>query len=301
VIEFVGQLAIDATKGNQTASVSNVTRSLFDSVSLQQRLVVDFTIYALYSGSEPLFNLYAALDPHFQDPTSRWYKWLSTADTVFVPLSPEPVAPSQDASIQSVSNSSGSTGIPGGTIAVVTILAVASLAVGIAASIYSIRQYHRNLYGQELASPRENSEGFGSYSQDEGVEVQHEYQQQDIPAVPVMKAKNPLLSRSISEYDNTSAQSRMVSPNSPNSLEMGKAVPIQEIMKKHPKMIDDKKNDDKWNHIQLKKSEIRLDPPTANSIINVPVTKKTEPKYQDPRHIGSLLDTNVRTIVKYLF
>jgi hypothetical protein len=293
VVEFVGQLSIDATNTNKTAS-SNVTRALFENLSLQQRLVVDFSIYALYSGPESLFDLYTVLDPLFQDPTSRWYKWLSTADSVFAPLSPEPSTTAQDASIQSASNSSGSAGVPGGTIAVVTLLAIASLAVGIAASIYSIRQYRRNLYGQELTSPRESCEGFGSYSQDEGVEVRHEYQQ-DIPVAPVPKTKNPLLSRSASADDNTSAQSWMKPPNSPNSLEMGKTIPIQEIMKKHPKALDDKKKGDAWNHIQLNKSESRIDPPTANSIINVPTAKKTESKFQDPRQIGSLLDTNVRT------
>ena len=296
VVEFVGQLVIDATNTNNTAT-NNATRTLFDNLSLQQRLVVDFTIYALYSGSESLFDLYTVLDPFFQDHTSRWFKWLSTADTVFAPLSPEPTAPAQDNSIQSDSKSNGSAGVPGGTIAVVTLLAVASLAVGIAASIYSIRQYRRNLYGQELTSPRGSCEGFGSYSQDEGIEVQHNFQPefQTAPApMPVPKTRNPLLSRSASA-DDTSAQSWMKPPNSPNSLEMGKAIPIQEIMKKHPRALDEKKKDDTWNHIQFNKSESRIDPPTANSVINVPITKATERKFQDPRHIGSLLDTNVRS------
>jgi hypothetical protein len=295
IIEFVGQLAIDATDFNKTR-FNNETRELFDNVFLQQRLVVDFTMYALYSGSEALFDLYGTLDPYFQDPTSRWFKWLSTADSVFAPLSPEPSTSSQAGSIQSVSASSGRTGVSGGTIATVTILAVAALAVGIAASIYSIRQYRLNLYGQELTSPRDSCEGFGSYSQDEGVEVQQEIIQQDISAAPVPKTKNPLLSRSASADDTTSAQSRTKPPSSPNSLEMGKAIPIQEIMKKHPRSIDNKKYDDTWDHIQLNKSESKIDPPSANSIINVPVTKKSVPKYQDPRHIGSLLDTNVRTL-----
>ena len=294
VVQFVGQVVIDASTVNSTAS-NNTARKLFDNLSLQQKLVVDFSVFALYSGPEYLFDLNAALDPLFQDPASRWFKWLSTADTVFAPLSPEPTTPAQDASIQSVSNSSGSTGVPGGTIAIVTILALASLAVGIAASIYSIRQYRRNLYGQELSSPRESLGGFGSYSQDEGVEVQQEAFHQEVPVAPFPKTKNPLLSRSASADETTSAQSWMKPPNSPNSLEMGKAIPIQEIMNKHPKLLDGNKKDDAWNHIQLNKSESRIDPPTANSVINVPIAKKAEPKFQDPRLIGSLLDTNVCT------
>lgn len=288
VVQFVGQIVIDVSNANKTTT-TNVTRMLFDSLSLQQKLVVDFSVYALYSGPDNLFDLNAALDPLFHDPSSRWFKWLSTADAVFAPLSPESTIPEEDASLESGSDSNATAGVPGGTIAVVTILAVASLAVGIAASIYSIRQYRRNLYGQELLSPRESIEGFGTYSQEEVVEVQQKVQQ-DVIVVP--KPRNPLLSRSASA-DDTSAQSWMKPPNSPNSLEMGKAIPIPEIMKKNPRPLEENRKDDSWINIQLNKSESRIDPPTANTFINVPTKKPLERKFEDPRQIGSLLDTNV--------
>lgn len=285
VVQFVGQVVIDVSNANNTAS-KNMTRSLFDSLSLQQKLVIDFSVYAIYSGPESLFNLNAAVDPFFQDPTSRWYTWLSTADTVFAPLSPEPPTPEQDNSIESDSSPNAATGVRGGTIAIVTILAVASLAVGIAASIYSIRQYRRNLYGQEL----NDVDDLGTFSRDELVEIQQFSHQEKEPEPVVPKARNPLLSRSASA-DDTSAQSWMKPPNSPNSLEMGKAVHIQEIMKKNPISFEDKRKDE----VMKRKSERRIDPPTANTVaaINVPNTVTNERKFQDPRQIGSLLDTNV--------
>jgi hypothetical protein len=287
VVQFIGQVVIDASNMNSTTS-KNATRLLFDNLSLQQNLVVDFSVSALYSGSDNLFNLKSSLNPYFQDPNSRWFKWLSTADTVFTPLSPQSLPNGDKASVESAPNAKADSGVPGGTIAVVTILALASLAVGIAASIYAIRQYRRNTYGQELISPRQSSEGFGSYAED-NIEIE----QQGHRAI-VSKSNSSLRSQLNGDADNASVQSWMKPPTTPNSLEMGKAIPIAEILKKNPRAVENKEEqEDSWNHIQPNKSENRLDPPTANSIVNAPINKTNDRKFQDPRQIGSLLDTNV--------
>jgi hypothetical protein len=287
-VDFIGQIVIDVSNAKSNAT-NNATRTLFEGLSLQQKLVVDFSVSAQYSGPDNMFDLSAAVDPSFQDPNSRWYNWLSTADSVFAPLSPDPVPIKENASIESASNPGGNSGAAGGTIAVVSLIAIASLAVGIAASVYSIRQYRRSAYGQELVSPRDDGDGFHSFSHEENIEVQ---QQSHLDLVS--KQEHPSLSKSISIDDNLTAQSWMKPPTTPNSLEMGKAIPIGEIMKKNPRSLDVKKND-AWNHIQLNKSESRIDPPTANSVVNITSKKKTDRAFEDPRQIGSLLDTNVRS------
>jgi hypothetical protein len=284
-VHVIGQLVIDVSNTNSTSS-SNLTRSLFDSLSLEQKLLVDFSVSAMYSGSDDSFDLETELDSYFQDPKSRWLKWLSTADVVFESLSPEPLPEGETDSIVSETDTSNGSGVSGGTVAIVSLLAVAALAVGIAASVFSIRHFRRNAYGQELSSPRLSSEGLGSFIANENVEYHHQQ-------IPFGAKSDLMLKQSNSEDDNAAAVSWRKPPATPNSLELGASIPIDQIMQKNPRSYKEK-DDDIWNHIQPSKSESRIDPPTANSVINVPSREKHDQKLHDPRQMTSLFDTNVR-------
>jgi hypothetical protein len=274
-VQVIGQLVIDISDENSTSS--NSTRSLFSSLSLEQQLLISFSVSAMYSGSDNSFDLLAELDPYFQDIQSQWFKRLSAADDVFLPLVPESSPGGEQGSIESESNPSNGGGVSGGTVTVVSLLAVAALAVGIAASVFSIRHFRTSAYGQELNSPRVTDEGRGRFIVNQN-DVYH-VRQEDVPV------------GSASGDGSETASSLKKPPATPNSLEMGSSIPIDKILHAKPRSFE--KEDDSWINIQPSKSESRIDPPTANSEINVPNRKMQEPKQHDPRSMTSLFDTNV--------
>ena len=278
-VQVIGQLAVDISNENSTSS--NSTRQLFDNLSLEQQLLVQFSVSAVYSGSDNFFDLLSELDPYFQNPQSKWYKWLSAADDIFISLAPESTPDGEPGSIESESNPSSNGGVSSGIVAVVTIVAIAALSVGIAASVFSIRQYRMNTYGLELNSPRMNGEGLGSFIANQNDEY---YAGQS-------GTSDNLIAKSVSGDDIAKASSWMKPPTTPNSLEMGASIPIDKIMEAKPRSFQNE--DDNWMHIQPSRSESRIDPPTANSEINVTHKKKQEPQRKDPRSMTSLFDSNV--------
>jgi hypothetical protein len=282
-VQVIGQLVIDISDENSTSS--NSTRRLFDSLSLEQQLLVSFSVSAMYSGSDNSFDLLAELDPYFQDIQSKWFKRLSAADNVFLPLSPDSIPEGEPGSIESESSPSSGDGVSGRTVAFVSLLAIAALAVGTAASVFSIRHFRQNTYGLELNSPRVNGEGIESFI----VNQNDEYQ---VRREPVSARTDFLLAKSASGDGSDAASSWIKPPATPNSLEMGSSIPIDKILHSKPRSFE--KEDDNWIHIQPSKSESRIDPPTtANSEVNLPNIKSQEPKRHDPRPMTSLFDTNV--------
>lgn len=271
--------------------------------ALKQALAIDFTVLTMYIGSDNDFDLYAALDAEFQDPASRWFVWLSAADVVFEPLAPEPTPEEKAASAaKSELDSQSGSGASNGTVALVSLLAVAALALGIAASVFSVRQYKRNGgYGQELGSPRlsATSSGLGSRIANENIEYHNKQLELDARTDKSKKTKGEV-EKQVEEVEVDSATSSWMNPpTSPNSLENGSTVAFDQIMQNKPRFTEPV--EDRWSHIQPSNSgnhRATKDPPSAESEINFSTATQT---HADPRNMSSLFDNNVSNVGYFRF
>lgn len=296
-VQVSSQTVVDVSNTTKTANATGVGRTLVASpsgLSLSQALVVNFTVTATYIGSDTDFQLHEAVDPSFQDPKSRWLAWLAAADPVFSSLGPEPASGGQGrpAAVQSDLGRKKGGSPTNGTVAIVVVAAVAALALGIAASVFSIRHYKRGGYGNELSSPRltMSSSGLGSRIANEN----SEYHAQELE----IESKADIDANEDANEDEalSTASSWMQPPPSPNSLENGSAVAFDQIMQNNPRRRTEPE-EDRWGHIQPSNSRATVDPPSAESEINFAAERPAAYQQEkDPRATTSLFDTNVRAV-----
>lgn len=299
-----------------TAAVANTTTrrlAIWSELNLAQALQLNLTISGLYFGSDKNFDLHKALAAKFQQaPNSLWFARLAAADGVFASLAPAPAPtganPNGVAATSSAPDSSNN-GLSKSTVAVVSLLAVAALALGVGASVYSIRHYkRRSMYGQELSSPRLSitASSLGSRIANENLEY-HTKQLALESTTPTLFARPKIEEEKeeVQEEEVKVEEIRAVNstesswngqmlPLSPNSLEKGGIVPLDQIMQNKPRLKEPPKPN--WSHVpfSISNNNRAKDPPSADSEINFPSQRRTDQQqHTDSRHISSLADNNV--------
>jgi len=244
----------------------------YQALDIVQRLVLEMDVTADYVGSDIEFELKDFLKDEFIDPFNPdWLTELTSADPVFNGMTTEgdDRAGSTTASeSDAVPSGAGGGGVSSGGIAAATILAICAMGVGVAAAVYSMRHHKHSVYGSELDS---------------------------IPSNESNNRPTQMMSENGAKNDDDDAISWKVGSNeppmSPNSLEQGKSVPMDQILKpqrqQQPAVVkstDSRDSQTSWGHIVSKSSSgsRAKDPPAVES------NKK------DARQMESLADNNVR-------
>ena len=126
---------------------------------------------------------------------------------------------------------------------------------------------HEHVHEHENENEHENEE--------EKEEVQEEVKVEEIRAV----------------NSTESSWNGQMLPLSPNSLEKGGIVPLDQIMQNKPRLKEPQKPN--WSHVpfSISNNNRAKDPPSADSEINFPIQHRTQ--QTNPRHISSLADNNV--------
>jgi hypothetical protein len=135
-----------------------------DKVVVVTGLQIDFDTAAQYTGPNKSFDFYGVLNPFIQGLDSSWLQIVAGSDSLFESIRPSftPVPLSQGVQDQGtvVNNAAKSNADSSGAGAVVVTFSiiVAGMAVlmGIAASVYSVRQHRVAVYGEELESPKDD-------------------------------------------------------------------------------------------------------------------------------------------------
>jgi hypothetical protein len=308
IVTVVSETMVELSNETTTANMTERRMTSWSELSLVQALRLNFTVTATYIGSDNNFDLAGALDPFFQQgPESLWFGRLAAADDIFASLAPEPASDDNNRggvnSLSSETDTKNAGGISGGTVALVSVLAVAALGLSVAASVYSIRNYRRSAYGHELCSPRLSmtSSGLGSRIANENLE--YHTRQLD------METRTDFVNRSRSDEEDEEKEEEAVDsptsswmgqnqPVSPNSLEKGGTVAFDQIMKNNPRIIEPVR--DSWSHIISNNTGNRAkDPPSAESEISF--SNEPQEVYQqqaDPRAMSSLFDNNVSSVCR---
>ena len=244
----------------------------YQALDIVQRLVLEMDVTADYVGSDIEFDLKEFLEDEFKDPFNPdWLMELTSADPIFIGMATEgdDQAGSTTASESDAVPSGGDGGgVSSGGIAAATILAICAMGVGVAAAVYSMRHHKQSVYGSELESIPSNESNNRPTQMMNGNEAKND----DDDAISWKVGSNE-------------------PPMSPNSLEQGKSVPMDQILKpqrqQQPAVVkstDSRDSQTSWGHIVSKSSSgsRAKDPPAEES------NKK------DARKMESLADNNVR-------
>ena len=272
----------------------------FNELNLQQHLVLEMTASATYMGTDVGFNFVAILDRELRRENPAWLRLLAQDDAVFDSIVPEAIKTPPEASTTSKSevqgDGSSTRSVSHGGVAAATILSAFAMMVGVAAVVYSLKSHKEEVYGRELESTG-GSSVLKSASTSSGSRIARENYAEEQKQYE------------INDYDDamTWSAGSAASPASPNSLEQGKSVSINEIMKSKPKLtqqailrtsasVDSQESG--WNHIIAAASKgsngsgRARDPPSSSN--NVTATMP------DARNMVSLFDNNVSAMVSPL-
>jgi hypothetical protein len=246
--------------------------------NVEQKLEVEFSVSAMYIGSDEDFDMHETFDSAFQDENQKWILFLALADPVFQTLFPDFDDLYNETGVASSILSENGSGMSSGTMALVSVIAVVAVTLGVVAAIYSVQVYKKSVYGEELNSPHLSNETF-------------EFDHQQIGARKPGR-KSVLLPPSQSEMDvEETSWAGKGRPMSPNSIENGGCMPFDQTIPSFDSSKNDKKarvsfdSNNPWNHIRLKTNEsCAKDPPSSRS----------EADFEnDPRNMESLFDNNV--------
>lgn len=248
-----------------------------DTTTVNKKLSVNFTATVIYIGSDNFFDLHEIINKEFQGMNPHWVLRLAQADSSFQYMFPnfDEMMKDIDPAAASSMQSPASSGMSSSGTAIVSTLCVIAITIAIIAALYAVRHHKMTKYGTELGSP------CMSVGTDGNVEV-GPYRMEQICSPSSKQKKDE--DASVSSWIKKNGQT------SPNSLELGASIPLDQIMKPNPQKftIDDPCREaldlcNPWNHIQLKTNaeSIRVDPPSAASEANFAAAK-----------MSSLLDNN---------
>jgi len=203
----------------------------FSDLDIAQHLVVKLAVTSQYTGTDVDFDFEALLNQEFHNENPDWLVHLAKEDALFDSIVPDELMPKDpepdkgSAVLHEQNGGSGSGGVSGGGIAAAAILSVFAKAVGIAAAVYSVKYHKENVYGQELESASPRSSGISSKSST-GSRIAQENLQEYQRQYERSKKDDDAISWRADQSDAT--------PLSPNSLELGKSVPMNQMLKKSP-------------------------------------------------------------------
>lgn len=296
LVKVTSQSVVEIDKNDTARRRQRRELMNFNDLDIAQQLVVEFTAAATYAGTDVEFDFAALLDHEFHSENPAWLRRLAQKDAIFDDIVPEKIKKAPEdgetsKNVIEVQGTGGKNGVSSGGIAAATVLSISAMMIGVAAVVYAVKSHKENVYGRELESTGGSSALMKSQSTSSGsrivrenqAEVQRQFDAEDDDAVS-WKADSA------------------ATPLSPNSLEQGKSVSMNQIMKSSPKMTQQsiplaasrESVGSGWDHIISAASNMShnsasgraKDPPSSSNV----ATSKPE-----ARNMASLFDNNVRS------
>jgi len=295
VVKVTSQNVEEIAKDDNKGPPSSRRRALmnFSDLDIAQQLVVEFTAEAKYTGTDVEFDFVALLDQEFHSENPAWLRQLAKTDAVFDNIVPEEIKKDTegDQSLIGLQVTGGKKGVSSGGVAAATVLSITAMMVGVAAVVYSMKRHKETVYGQELESAggssvlKSESTSLGSrIARENEAEIQKQYDANNDDDAVSWKA------------DST------VTPVSPNSLEQGKSVSINQIMKSSPKMTQQSilltSSRDSvgsgWDHI-ISATSNGSNNSAGGRAKDPPSSSNATASKPEARNMVSLFDNNVRS------
>jgi cell division protein FtsL len=213
---------IDLTRGRILKPVVHITRQLIAETTqvpaarrhllvsapavIKRELQVEFNVTGTYVGVDSSFDLHFTMYPEFTYHNTLWLRALAKQDSSFVSLNP---VLADLAEMERQKQLAPSKGTRMSSLVAVLMAAIVATALGVAAAVYSIHSYRKNVTGREMNTPHSS---FGN-------EVTSA---KKLSSRPSLSFDGSVMSKSIADWSAMSVvSSKLVSPN---SLERGVSV-----------------------------------------------------------------------------